>query len=576
MNLIFKNVNYQYPKGKTLSLKDINLTTAGDRVIAVMGRTGSGKTTLLSAMNGIIPQFHDGNFDGEVRLNGDTTLDLPIQQLVRKVGLVLQDPETQIFGLTVERDIAFGPSNLNFPKEKITENVLMSAKAVNLESFMERSPDQLSGGEKQRLAIAGILAFEPPVLVLDEPTSELDPEGADKVNKSLKNLKNDRHRLIIFSTHNPDNVIDTADELWVMDSGEIKYKGNPENFFSHIDLPGIYGLQIPEVTDLFRKLHYLNWYKRDKLPVTLESAVSEFENILQKVDNIGVKIGKYLQTRSAESQNKIIEINGLSHHYSNGQLAVDNVSLTINSQQMVAILGKNGAGKTTLVKHLIGLLWPTRGSVLIKGRNIADLRIEEISRDVGFVFQNPDHQIFSPSVYEEIEYGLLNHGFDKDSAKEKIKNALELTGLTGKEDLHPFSLSKGERQKIAMASVLAVEPEIIVIDEPTTGLDWRDSIALMEELRKLKEKGHTIIMITHNLRLAADYADKVILMQKGKLVCEGKTNTILNDLELLKKTSLKPLQISLLVHSMKKYGIPQDIITISELIDYMKFLMQEN
>ncbi|MGD9899342.1 MAG: ABC transporter ATP-binding protein [Calditrichaceae bacterium] len=576
MNLIFENVNYQYPKGKTLALKDINLATGGDRVIALMGRTGSGKTTLLSAMNGIIPQFHDGNFDGKVLLNEDSTSDLPIQQLVRKVGLVLQDPETQIFGLTVEKDIAFGPSNLNFPKEKINEIVKMSARAVNLESFMERSPDQLSGGEKQRLAIAGILALESPVLVLDEPTSELDPEGAETVNQALQNLKNGGHRLIIFSTHNPDNVIGSADEIWVMESGEIKYIGDPGNFFSHMDLPGIYGLQIPEVTDLFRKMHYLNWYKKDELPVTLESAVSDFEKILKKVKNINVPRAKYLMTRSAGSQNRIIEIDRLSHHYTSGQLAVDNVSLTINSQQIVAILGKNGAGKTTLVKHLIGLLRPTQGRVLIKGRDIADLRIEEISRDVGFVFQNPDHQIFSPSIYEEIEYGLLNHGFDKVSAKEKIQNALELTGLTGKEHLHPFSLSKGERQKIAMASVLAVEPEIIVIDEPTTGLDWRDSIALMEEIRKLKEKGHTIIMITHNLRLAADYADKVILLQNGKLICEGETHSILNDMELLKKTSLRPLQISLLVHRMKKYGIPQDIITISELIDYMKFVIQEN
>ncbi|MFC2089041.1 energy-coupling factor ABC transporter ATP-binding protein, partial [Calditrichota bacterium] len=219
LDVIFENVNYQYPKGIELSLKDINISVSGNKIIAVMGKTGSGKTTLLSTTNGLIPQFFEGKFSGRISLNGNNTTELPIQNLVQKVGLVLQDPETQIFGLTVGKDIAFGPSNLAFPKEKITKNIVQAAKVVNLETQLEKGPDQLSGGEKQRLAIAGILAIESPILVLDEPTSELDPEGVAVINETLKSLRDEENRTIIFSTHNPHSVIDNADDLWVLDDG---------------------------------------------------------------------------------------------------------------------------------------------------------------------------------------------------------------------------------------------------------------------------------------------------------------------------------------------------------------------
>lgn len=568
----FENVNYQYPKGSKPSLTDINVSVDKSKLIAVMGKTGSGKTTLLSTTNGLIPQFFEGNFSGKISLNGNNTEDLPIQKLVNKVGLVLQDPETQIFGMTVTKDIAFGPSNLAFPVGKINTNVNNAARVVNLETQLDKQPDQLSGGEKQRLAIAGILAIESPILVLDEPTSELDPEGAASVTETLKNLRDEENRTIIFSTHNPQSVINTADELWVLDEGKIKFNGSPAEFFSQFELAEKFGIQIPEISIIFKFLRELNLYSKDELPVHLEEAIREIEPLLLKLNSKEkTQNSKQINPRIKNTE-VLIQINNLSHQYNNGHVAIKNISTDLRKNEMVAILGKNGAGKTTFVKHMIGLLRPSQGEILIKGKDISELKIGELSRTIGFVFQNPDHQIFSASVYDELAYGLLNMGYDKNDIHNKIQRALELTGLQGKENQHPFSLSKGERQKIAMAAVLAIKPEIIVIDEPTTGLDWKNSIVMMEEIRQLKQRGHTIIMITHNLRLAAEYADRIFIMQNGQIIRDGEAHDVFSDLELLYTSSLNPTHLSLFINRLKQYGVPENIITVQEFMDYIKSL----
>ncbi len=574
--LSFHEVSYQYPRAHQPSLQGINLNVKKNRLIAVMGRTGSGKTTLLSTLNGLIPHFSEGIFQGQLLVKGMDTRNLSIQKLIPEVGFVMQDAETQIFGLTVEKDVAFGPSNLAFSRERIEKNVSEAIHTVGLDPYRQTMPDQLSGGERQRLAIAGILALDSPILVFDEPTSELDPQGAESVSETLLHLKKTGQHTILFSTHQSQFVIEKADELWVIDAGKIVYQGSPQEFFSDPALPAQYGLQAPEIHDLFCRLQQLEIYPAGPVPTTVSQAVKKLKLILPPLKvRARTPLIFSSETEFREKQ-KVIEIKCLTHRYENGREAVKNVSATFYAGEITAIIGKNGAGKTTLVKHLNGLLQPTSGQVRVHGLDTREAPIEKLSRSVGYVFQNPDHQIFSPSVYEEIAFGLLNNGADRASLDDQVHHALKLTGLVGKEKVHPFNLSKGERQKLAIASVLALQPQVIVIDEPTTGLDWEGSVAIMEEIIGLKNKDHTLILITHNTRLAAEYVERIIIMTAGRISRDGPTHQVLSDLALLQKQSLVPPQITRLADQLRDCGITGKVIRVSEMVEMIQKLSGGN
>ena len=565
-----ENLSYQYPKGIQPALENITLQGQKNKFIAVMGKTGAGKTTLLSTMNGLIPQFSEGELVGTINIRGQDTRNLPIQRQIEQVGLVLQDPETQIFGLTVEKDIAFGPVNLAYSVDRINKNVQKAAELVGLQDYLNKSPEHLSGGEKQRLAIAGILALDSPILVFDEPTAELDPEGANKVYEAIRSLVDLENRTVIFSSHNPYFVLDIADELWILNNGKLVYTGDASNFFKQNLATDFDGLQMPEIVDLFSILRQVNIYKKDSIPLSLIHGENEIRNILieKSIDSVA----KYPASISTPTlyNKKVVELFSISYRYADGFEALKEVSTSFYSNEITAIVGKNGAGKTTLVKQLNGLLKPSEGKILLDDVDIRKFAIEELSQKVGYVFQNPDHQIFSASVFEEIEYGLLNIGMEEALRKERIKEALELTGLTGKEDIHPFNLSKGERQKLAIASVLALKPKLIIVDEPTTGLDWEGSIKIMNEIRELKKNGHSLIIITHNIRLVAEYAERVIIMNAGKIIRDGNVHEVLPDIRLLEENSLTATQVSKLVFSLKDLGFPQNIINVEEFTDFMQ------
>jgi energy-coupling factor transporter ATP-binding protein EcfA2 len=573
--LCFQNVSYQYPKALKASLLNLNLNVIKNCLIAIMGRTGAGKTTLLSTINGLIPHFSEGRLQGQILIKGENTRNVTIQKLVPYVGFVMQDSDTQIFGMTVEKDVAFGPSNLGFTRERIEKNVNAAIHTVELDKYRQTMPDQLSGGEKQRLAVAGILALESPILVFDEPTSELDPQGAESISETLLQLKKTGKHTILFSTHQSQFVIDKADELWVIDAGEIVYQGSPQEFFSNPQLSEKYGLQIPEICELFAQLQLTGLYPKNQVPTHLSVAVNELKSILPRgteTHSIQASFSEQLPVRDRQI---VIEIKSLNHRYDTGREAVKDVSVTFYSGEIVGIVGKNGAGKTTLVKHLNGLLKPNSGQVVVEGHDTRDLSIEQLSRSVGYVFQNPDHQIFSTSVYEEIAFGLLNDGMDQFSLNDRIQQALNLTGLAGKEKIHPFNLSKGERQKLAIASVLAIQPRIIVIDEPTTGLDWEGSVKIMEEIVKLKNQGHTLILITHNTRLAAEYVERVIVMKQGQIVRDGSVHSVLSDIAFLNEHSLLPPQMAVLADQLKDYGIPTGIIKVKEMVTIIQDYLRE-
>lgn len=567
------NLTYQYPKGKGIALSNIKVHAKKKKLIALMGKTGAGKTTLLSTMNGLVPQFFEGELNGTIKYNGKDTGNIRIQQQIKNVGLVLQDPETQIFGMTVEKDIAFGPSNLNYPKDRIKQNINKAAQIVGLQEMLNKSPEQLSGGERQRLAIAGVLALDSPFLVMDEPTSELDPQGARTIYDAIRKMVDSEDRTIIFSSHHPDFVLEEADELWVLESGRLIFTGKAKDFFSSGDNAKKCGIQIPEVLDLFLELRRLKIYNGPDLPVNITEGVSKLRTIFSTL-SLDNKADWSKKPTQSDHKAKIVEMQSIHYNYPGGSQVLEDVSVDIFEQEIVAIIGKNGAGKTTLAKQINGLLKPTAGTVLINGDDVKNLEVEDLSEQIGYVFQNPDHQIFSSSVYEEIEYGLQNIGIDEEYRKERITEALELTGLSGKENIHPFNLSKGERQKLALASVLSLKPKIIIIDEPTTGLDWQGAIKIMGEIRNLKERGHTVIIISHNIRLVAEFADRVIIMKKGQIIRDGDANEVLSDIGLLKDNALYPTQISILVAKLSEFNIPPHIINTRQMINFMKGMIR--
>jgi len=554
--------SFRYRNGISNTLNNLNIKIDKGELVGIMGRTGAGKTTSLMLMNGLIPHFFEGSFDGKVIANTMNTARYHVQTLSRFIGFVMQDPETQIFGITVEKDVAFGPSNLAYGKEKIFELTAKSLKAVGLSGYEQRLTTELSGGEKQRLAIAGILAMEPEILVLDEPASELDPEGRLEIYKLLSNLHKQQDVTILVSGHDTEEMLLYTERIIVLDNGTAVWDGKPSKLFSDIELTRQYGIRPPDAAELSELLNKKKIFANNAVFTDNETLV---KSISGKFNFTGKTKPGYKSIEINTDSTPVIEAQNLSFIYKGNKNALKDVNIKINKGEFVALIGKNGAGKTTFSKHLNGLLRPSSGSVLINGKDIFNIPTSELGREVGYVFQNPDHQIFAPSVKDEIDFGLKQMGLDAEEREKRIDNALEFVGLEQFKNQHPFMLGKGERQKLAVASILAMEPGILVIDEPTTGQDWDGTQRMMEMLERLHKKGHTILAITHNMRLAAEHADRVIVFSGGQAVLDGTPEEVFYQKEILKKASVTPPDCASIGNSLRDYGFTGSPVTTTEL-----------
>ncbi len=501
-----RDVSYRYPNSEEWSLRHINLTVEKGKFVAVMGANGAGKTTLSLCLNGLIPQLTEGEMNGQVLVGGMDTGKFRVQTLARHVGLVLQDPEAQIFGRTVWEDVAFGPSNFVFPLAEIAAQGSNALQLVRLNNFEQRNTAELSGGEKQRLALAGILALTPDILVLDEPTAELDPLGRQELYALLDRLRREKDLTVIVVEHLTDEVMFRADEIVVLDKGEIVWQGLPGHLFADTSLVTRFGLRPAGVSHSDRT--------RTDAAITQESPEPD-----AKIE-------------------PVIELKGLTYGYDPVRSVLHGLDFKVLPGEFVALVGPNGAGKTTLAKHLNGLLKPGDGDVWVAGRNTKEHTVGELASTVGYLFQNPDHQIFAISVEKEIAYGLKNAGIDEKGINERIAEALRFTGLAEVRELHPFTLSRGNRQLLAIASILAMGPQILVIDEPTAGLDWTGVQKLMTLIRDLHRQGTTVIMISHDLDLVAEYAQRVVVMREGKVWRDGPVAELFADPLILNQAAL--------------------------------------
>ena len=484
-------------------LQDVTCEIPAGSRVAVMGATGAGKSTLAMALNGLVPHHHPGDLYGQLRVAGIATHEASLPQLVRVTGLVSQDPQAQVMERLVLDDAAAGPANLGLPRDEVISRARRALAAVGLADLACRETTTLSGGQLQRLAIAGILAMEPQLLVLDEPVSALDPEGAAAVRGIIRTLSDAGHTIVLIE-HDPDAVAAWADLLLVLAGGRVSYLGPPAPFLRDAGRMAAAGLR--PVTD-----------PRPPSPQAPRSTPPQ-----------------------TSTRTPALETIALTHRYPSGSLALDGVDLTIYRGEFIALLGGNGAGKSTLARHFTGLLSPTSGTVRVGGSDAGGRDTGDLAGEVGFVFQNPDHQIFANTVFDEAAFGLRNTNVSQEQVAERVGQVLSQVGLGDAAGTHPLRLSRAERQRLAVASVLVRDPGILILDEPTTGQDWRDTQALMELVSGLHRTGATVVLITHDLQLAARYATRAVVLDEGRLALDIPMTRLFDDEARLAELHLAP------------------------------------
>jgi cobalt transport protein ATP-binding subunit len=552
--------------GEGAVLKGIDLEVEQGEFVSITGLTGVGKTTLCLALNGIVPQSTGGTIHGEVVVTGLNTRQHPVPEMASRVGIVFQDPESQFFNMTVEDEVAFGPESLGLDPREIRERVDWALTVVGMSQHRHRSPFQLSGGEKQRVAIAAILAMTPRILVLDEPTSGLDPIGKAEVFRVVRELRQRDGMTIVMVEQESEKIAEFSDRVVVLRDGKIVLVDTPDRVFAQVGLMHEIGLAVPQVSEL---AHLFN--TRCHASYTFTSLADAYQG-LPKPARL-CKAGCNAKSSKLKARNPAIVVQDLWYSYGDEVTALRGVDFEIEDGDYVAVIGQNGSGKTTLVKHFNGLLKPTRGRVLVGGldsrtcsglRDTAGLTVGQLAQTVGYVFQNPDHQIFCDTAREELAFGPRNLGLSEKEVKRRVEETLARFDLEEYADRPPAMLGYGLRRKIGVAAVYSMQPRIFILDEPTTGLDWRGAMELMELIGEMHHNGHTIILVTHDMKLVAEFSQKSLVLRDGQILVYDYTRTVFKHSELLRDTQIEPPQITALAKRMVPYGMPDDVLSVEE------------
>jgi energy-coupling factor transport system ATP-binding protein len=509
MMIKIENVTFSYPGAAHQALKNLSLSVGAGEFILVAGPSGSGKSTFLRCLNGLVPHFSGGSVSGRVLVNGLDTVASGPQALSPHVGFVGQSPESQSVLDVVEPEIAFGLENAAVPRQQMRLRVEEVLDCLDLIPVRDRQLNTLSGGERQKVAIASALAFRPQILVLDEPTSQLDPQAAEEVLQALVRLNEDLGLTIVLAEHRLERVLRYADRVLYLDDGYIVVDAAARDA----------ALLMPQLPPLAALGRALSW---DPLPLTVKEA-QRFARPLN--GSLGThRYGSPDGDASGAPLPHVIKANDLGYAY-NGHPALTGVSLSIGSGEAVALMGRNGSGKSTLLKCLVGLLKPDSGAVILNGQSNAGKDVADICRDVAYLPQNPDDLLFADSVAAELEITMSNH--DIVGRTNHSFQLLAELGLGELSEHYPRDLSVGQRQRVALGAVTVTEPRLILLDEPTRGLDNEAKRSLVALWRKWLDRGVGLLLVTHDVELAAMIADRVLLMSQGKLIAEGPTSAIL-------------------------------------------------
>jgi energy-coupling factor transport system ATP-binding protein len=540
--VVLENVSFSY-RGSNTVLRDVNLKIRRGEFFGIVGPTGAGKTTLLYAISGVVPHYYSGLLSGRVVTCGLDTSRHTLNEISRKANLVMQDPESQLFNLHVTEELRWGLENLGVSNNEIDERTNQVAKFMRIDNFKDRLTFNLSGGEKQKVAIASVYVLEPEVILLDEPTSELDSQGSDLVFEVIRKLTSRKGTTVIMVEHKVEQLAEFADRIALMNDGKILTISEPREFFVNDALHEV-GIDPPQIIELGHRLK--SRFPVSRIPLTLAEAVQAYGGFPRSYNGLdNYAHGKRAKVRDSSSK-PIIEVVDLELTYPppHEHTALKDINLTIDRGEFTALIGHNGSGKTTLARCIVGLLKPTRGRVYVNGVDNRNIPLSRMAQTVGFVFQNPNHQIFNDTVWSEITCGLKNLKKPRDYIKQRGEEVLKLMDLERYRDIHPFRLGEGTKQRVAVASILAMNPELLIVDEPTTGHSPRESMMVCQLLQSLNKEGMTILMVTHSMPLVAQYATRVIVLADGKIVDDGPPRHIFNNTKVLDIAGMHPPQIS--------------------------------
>lgn len=535
-------------------LKNVNLSVPEGQFLAVLGHNGCGKSTLAKHFNAILAPT-----SGKVTVCGiDTADEDRIYDIRQSVGMVFQNPDNQIVATIVEEDVAFAPENLGVEPKEIRRRVDEALKCVDMYEFREHAPHQLSGGQKQRVAIAGIIAMQPRCIVMDEPTAMLDPKGRREVMKTIKRLNREQGITVVLITHYMDEAAQ-ADRVAVMDNGGIIMDDAPRKVFAQAEKLRSVGLDVPQVTELCFMLR--------KSGVDISNEIIFEDECAKAIAALPLKSKKAIIAPKEKAApetggEEIVRLDGVTYKYSIGtpfeKTAVDNVSLGINKGEFVGIIGHTGSGKSTLIQHLNGLIKPTEGTVFVDGKDIhgKDVNIRDIRFKVGLVFQYSEHQLFEETVAKDIAYGPKNMGLSEEEINAAVSKAAESMGITHLLEKSPFELSGGQQRRVALAGVLAMDPEVLILDEPAAGLDPKGRDKILELIKRYHENsGKTILLVSHSMEDIVKYASRVLVMNKGRLFCYDETDKVFEQTSELVSIGLDVPQITRLSHLLLNEGI---------------------
>lgn len=517
--LLIENLTFKYRTRPELAIENVSFELKQGELLLIAGSSGCGKTTLARCINGLIPRSYRGELTGKALLYGKEIAKLQIPEMAQTVGTLLQDPERQIVASNVFNEIAFGPENLGLPRDEIYTRVEQAMKRLNIEYLAERETFNLSGGEKQKVALAGVLTMNPSILLLDEPLASLDPASAHEALQVFRSLA-DEGKTVILVEHRVEDAIETKpDRMMYMENGKIKYLGDIKNLPNEID------------------------HKQVKLPAPW---------VVQRVKTLDIQVEEFNKPKVEEKSDPLVVFENVDFRYDDDlPLILENVNLKIYSGDLIAVLGPNGAGKSTLVKHAIGLLKPTKGRVLVNGKDTREMSVAQIARTLGFVFQSPTHMLYAPSVKEELEFGPKNLGYDSNEIPKFVSESLNAVNLGGFEEYPPLGLSFGQQKRTTIAAVLAMRSKILIMDEPTAGQDFANYTHFMETLCKTSEDAQSVLsanfsatlFITHDIDLAVTYSNRVLLFGDKHIVADGTPEEVLKNINLLKQYRVRPTSL---------------------------------
>ena len=540
----FNQFTFQYDAQAEATLKDISFDIVKGEKVLILGPSGSGKSTLAQCLNGIIPNIHKGQAKGQVRIDGQDIFKQSIYDKSQLVSTVLQDPDGQFIGLTVAEDLAFALENDCANRSEMKDKVALWAERLDLTSLLNHRPQDLSGGQKQRVSLAGVLIDESPILLFDEPLANLDPKSGQETIDLIDKIHKEEGATTIIIEHRLEDVLyRPVDRILLVNDGTLLFNGSPDELLSSTLLLEN-GIREPLYVTVLRQLGFDT---RDAQNLSQLDALDLSDLVLPD---------RVLKDKRDSSSESILKVEGLSVSYGDNPAIIDDMSFSLKKGERLAIVGKNGAGKSTLAKALCGFV-PSQGKLTYKGQDISQDSIAERSERIGFVLQNPNQMISQTMIFDEVALGLRLRGIEETEVEERVHEVLKTCGLYSFRKWPISALSFGQKKRVTIASILVLKPEIIILDEPTAGQDYKTYTDIMNFLDSLQKQGHTIVMITHDMQLMLEYSDRCLVVVEGKIIADDNPVTILNQKDLLESANLK--QTSLYTLGQKLSSDPVEV-----------------